>query len=69
LISHPGQVLSRDQIMNRIERKDWNPLDRTIDVLIARLRRKLAANQDDTAYINTAHGTGYVFVESVEVCA
>lgn len=65
LVQNAGQVLDRDQIMNRIDRKDWNPLDRTIDVLIARLRRKLGDSRVNPRYINTAHGTGYVFIEMV----
>lgn len=68
LIEYAGKVLSREQIMNKVERKDWNPLDRTIDVQIARLRKKLGDNKDDPRYINTAHGTGYIFIESIKPC-
>ena len=62
LIQNAGSVLSRDQIMNQMERRDWFPTDRTIDVLIARIRRKLEDDRLNPRYINTAHGTGYVFV-------
>lgn len=68
LISNAGIVLSRDQIMNRMERRDWFPTDRTIDVLIARIRKKLGDDRDSPRYINTAHGTGYVFVAEVKHC-
>lgn len=68
LIENTGQVLSREQIMNKVEGKDWNPLDRTIDVQIARLRKKLGDNKDDPRYINTAHGTGYIFIEPIKPC-
>jgi len=62
LIQNSGTVLSRDQIMNHMERRDWFPTDRTIDVLIARIRKKLEDDRLNPQYINTAHGTGYVFV-------
>jgi two-component system torCAD operon response regulator TorR len=65
LIQNAGIVLSRDQIMNRMERRDWFPTDRTIDVLIARIRKKLDDDRLRPRFINTAHGTGYVFVADV----
>lgn len=65
LIQNSGIVLSRDQIMNHMERRDWFPTDRTIDVLIARIRKKLEDDRLNPLYINTAHGTGYVFVAEV----
>lgn len=65
LIQSPGVVLSRDQIMNHMERRDSFPTDRTIDVLIARIRKKLEDDRLNPQYINTAHGTGYVFVSEV----
>jgi two-component system torCAD operon response regulator TorR len=65
LINNAGTVLSRDQIMNRMERRDWFPTDRTIDVLIARIRKKLGDDRDSPRFINTAHGTGYVFVAEI----
>ena len=66
LIQNSGSVLSRDQIMNQMQRRDWFPTDRTIDVLIARIRRKLEDDRLNPQYINTAHGTGYVFVAEAE---
>ncbi|GAA6170294.1 response regulator [Sessilibacter corallicola] len=65
LINHAGTVLSRDQIMNRMERREWFPTDRTIDVMIARIRKKLGDDRDHPKYINTAHGTGYIFIADV----
>lgn len=65
LINHAGTVLSRDQIMNRMERREWFPTDRTIDVMIARIRKKLGDDQDYPRYIKTAHGTGYIFIDEV----
>ena len=65
LINHAGTVLSRDQIMNRMERREWFPTDRTIDVMIARIRKKLGDDRDYPRYIKTAHGTGYIFIDEV----
>ncbi|MEM7360947.1 MAG: response regulator [Pseudomonadota bacterium] len=66
LIDHAGEVLSRDNLMNQIGGRDWFPNDRTIDVLIARLRKKLGDTRDEARIINTAHGTGYIFVAEVQ---
>jgi len=65
LIDNAGSVLSRDQIMNSMQRREWFPTDRTIDVMITRLRKKLGDNRNKPKYINTAHGTGYIFVAEV----
>jgi DNA-binding response OmpR family regulator len=65
LIQHAGYVLNRDQIMNHMKRRDWFPTDRTIDVMIARIRKKLGDDRTHPKFINTAHGTGYIFVADV----
>ncbi|MCL4106166.1 UNVERIFIED_CONTAM: hypothetical protein GTU68_058472 [Idotea baltica] len=65
LINNVGAVLNRDQIMNRMDRRDWYPTDRTIDVLIARIRKKLNDDRTHPRYIDTARGTGYIFVAEV----
>lgn len=65
LIKNAGSVLNRDQIMNRMDRRDWFPTDRTIDVLIARVRKKLGDDRTHPKYIDTARGTGYIFVAEV----
>lgn len=65
LIQHTGYVLNRDQIMNHMKRRDWFPTDRTIDVMIARIRKKLGDDRTHPKFINTAHGTGYIFVADV----
>tara|TARA_B110000902_G_C14210479_1_gene551169 strand:- start:704 stop:1435 length:732 start_codon:yes stop_codon:yes gene_type:complete len=68
LIQHAGTVLNRDQIMNHMKHRDWFPTDRTIDVMIARIRKKLGDDRTNPKYINTAHGTGYIFVADVVHC-
>ena len=68
LIQHAGTVLNRDQIMNHMKHRDWFPTDRTIDVMIARIRKKLGDDRTNPKYINTAYGTGYIFVADVVHC-
>ncbi|PIE37959.1 MAG: DNA-binding response regulator [Gammaproteobacteria bacterium] len=65
LMKNAGNVLNRDQIMNRMERRDWFPTDRTIDVLIARLRKKLGDDRLNPRYIDTARGAGYLFLADI----
>lgn len=66
LLQQPGTVLNRDQIMNRMDRRDWYPTDRTIDVLVARLRKKLNDDRKQPTYIDTARGTGYIFIADID---
>lgn len=58
----PGAVQSRTRLMQAISHRDWNADDRTVDVLVGRLRRKLASHAPAPAAINTVHGEGYMFV-------
>ncbi|WP_428036931.1 response regulator [Amphritea sp.] len=66
LISRRGQVLSRDQLMDAIHDREWTPNDRSVDVLIGRLRRKLNDNPLDPHFILTAHGAGYMFAGEID---
>ena len=66
LINRAGEVLSRDTLMNQMGGRDWFPNDRTIDVLVARVRKKLGDTREPTRFISTAHGTGYVFVAEIK---
>ncbi len=59
-------VLSRDRLLNCVTHRSWDPSDRTIDVLVRRLRQKLEADPKDPELIVTAHGEGYVFAAEVE---
>ncbi|HRP98411.1 MAG TPA: two-component system response regulator TorR [Rhodocyclaceae bacterium] len=66
LITHAGQVLSRDQLMDAIHDREWTPNDRSIDVLVGRLRRKLNDNPATPHFILTAHGAGYIFAGELD---
>jgi two-component system, OmpR family, response regulator len=61
LVKRPGRVLSRDAIMDLLKGQDWSPLDRSIDGLVARLRRKLEPDNERPRLIKTVRGVGYAF--------
>lgn len=61
LAANPGKVLSRDRLLREISRRDWDPSDRTVDVVIRRLRHKLGDDSKHPRLIITSHGEGYLF--------
>jgi two-component system phosphate regulon response regulator OmpR len=58
----PNRTLSRDQLLGLTQNRDWDPYDRSIDIRIARLRKKIEANPDKPRTIKTVRGVGYLFV-------
>jgi len=60
-VRHPGVVMNRDRLLAHVTHRTWDPSDRTIDVLVGRLRRKLERDPKTPELIITAHGEGYVF--------
>ena len=60
-----GEVMNRDQLMNRIRNREWFPDDRYIDVLVGQLRKKLDERAANAKIITTIHGTGYLFTPEV----
>jgi len=65
LARHPKKVLSRDQIMDLTKGHEWSPLDRTIDNLVAKLRKKIEADPEAPSLIKTVRGIGYSFTADV----
>jgi two-component system torCAD operon response regulator TorR len=65
LIENSGEVLTRDQLMNKIRNREWYPDDRYIDVLVGQVRRKFRKFAPNTTFISTIHGTGYLFSPKV----
>jgi len=61
-LDHPNQVLSRDQLLTLTRNREWEPFDRSIDIRIARLRRKVEEDPDRPRSIRTVRGAGYMFV-------
>jgi two-component system phosphate regulon response regulator OmpR len=62
LLERPNQVLSRDQLLNVTRNREWEPFDRSIDIRIARLRRKIETDPERPQSIRTVRGAGYMFV-------
>ncbi len=58
---HPNRVLSRDQLLDMAHNRDWEPFDRSIDIRIARLRRKLEQDPAKPQIIKTVRGAGYLY--------
>lgn len=61
-VSSPNRILQREQLMGS---RDLSPTDRSIDVRISRLRRKLEPDADSQAFIKTVYGAGYLFLATV----
>ena len=56
-----SRVLNRDQILEQAHDRSWDPYDRSIDIRISRLRRKIEKNPQKPTIIRTVRGIGYVF--------
>jgi DNA-binding response OmpR family regulator len=59
---HPGKALSRDRLLTLTRNREWDPFDRSIDIRVARLRRKLESGADGPGVIRTVRGVGYMYV-------
>jgi two-component system OmpR family response regulator len=66
LVGAAGRVLSRDHLLDLTHRAGGDVFDRTVDVLILRLRRKIEADPTNPRFIRTERGHGYVFDAPVE---
>ena len=62
LASHPGEIQSREALFRRLYKRDYDGLDRTLDVRISHLRKKLGEDGDTPERIKTIWGQGYLFV-------
>jgi two-component system phosphate regulon response regulator OmpR len=62
LAEHPNRALSRERIVNLSQRRDWGPFDRSVDLRIMRLRRKIEPDPEHPRYIRTVRNEGYLFV-------
>lgn len=58
---HPNRVLERDRLLERLNGYERNPFDRSIDVRVNRLRRKIERDPANPNYIRTVWGEGYMF--------
>ena len=64
-LDHPNRVLSRDQLMDMTQSRDAGPFDRSIDLQVSRLRKRLNDNPKEPAIIKTSRGEGYVLAAEV----
>lgn len=60
-VKRPRRVLSRDNIMDLLKGHEWSPLDRSIDALVGRLRKRIEADPNVPQLVKTVRGVGYVF--------
>jgi len=67
LVQRPRQVLSRDDIMDVLKGRQADAFDRSIDIQVSRLRRKLGDDPSTPALIRTVRNAGYLFTADVEV--
>ncbi len=65
-LESPQRVLSREQLLDAARNRDAQPFDRSIDVQVSRLRRKIGAEDSGEGFIKTVRGAGYMFVAMVQ---
>ncbi len=65
-VARPGTVLNRDRLLSQITHRSRDPSDRTVDVLVRRLRQKIEVDPKMPEIIVTAHGEGYIFAVEIE---
>jgi len=61
LVERPGRVLSRDVLLDLLKGYERDPFDRTVDIRVARLRRKIEPDPASPVFIRTVRGEGYLF--------
>jgi DNA-binding response OmpR family regulator len=59
---HPNQALSRERILSLGQQRDWDPFDRSVDLRVMRLRKKIEPDPEHPQYIRTVRNEGYIFV-------
>lgn len=65
LIEQPNQPMTRDDLMAATKSREWSPFDRSIDVLIGRIRKKIEIDPADPVLIKTVRSVGYVLTANV----
>ncbi|HUD51818.1 response regulator [Parvibaculum sp.] len=66
LVHHPQRVLTRNQLMDLLKGRNWEAFDRSIDVALSRLRRKIESDPAQPAVIRTIRNAGYMLAVPVE---
>lgn len=65
-IKNPARVISRDQLLDNLRGIEWESANRSVDVLIARIRSKLGDSPKNPRFFKTIWGKGYLFIGSVQ---
>jgi two-component system OmpR family response regulator len=65
-VNNANQVLTRDRLLDLARNREAGPFDRTIDVQVGRLRRKLESDPQKPTLIKTVRGSGYIFTPAIE---
>jgi DNA-binding response OmpR family regulator len=60
-VENPGRTLSRDEILQATRGRDWDPTDRSVDIRLGRIRRKVEPDPKKPTVIKTVHSLGYVY--------
>lgn len=63
---NPNKVLSRERLLDLAHNRDWDPFDRSIDIRIARIRRKIEPDPSKPRIIKTVRGAGYIFTAAAD---
>jgi len=63
---NPNKVLDRDKLLDMVQHRNWEPYDRSVEVLVGRLRNKIETNPQKPELIKTVRGAGYVFATNVD---
>jgi two-component system phosphate regulon response regulator OmpR len=61
---NPGRVMTRDTLLNLAHKRDWDPYDRSVDIRVGRVRRKIEVDPSKPEIIKTVRGVGYMFVKA-----
>jgi len=63
---YPGVVLHRERLVDLLKGGEWDPVNRSLDVLVSRLRQKLGDDPHLPRYLKTVRGTGYLFLGGLD---
>jgi DNA-binding response OmpR family regulator len=66
LVARPNRVMSREEILSLVSGRNWSPMDRSIDVLVGKLRKKIESDPKSPTLIKTIRGVGYKFTAHVD---
>ena len=66
MAENAGKTLHREFMVESLRGIEWKSFDRSVDVLVSRLRNKLGETPENTRFIKTVHGIGYIFIASLK---